>query len=290
MPQNSHPATSVVCQLKTEMRFKRCTCVTLDLWETLLVDEPEKDFLRREMRCEGLRQALSRFSAELSMMDLLKGYDESIGFLQESWRRNQDVPTVEQIRYIVNAASKGTVNMPESKRAVEELQEAYTTPVLAIPPVLNSDAFFTLESMRNRAYKLGLISNTGRTHGRVLRKLLDKFGILDHFDATIFSDEVGWLKPDRRIFMAAADELKVEPTDVVHIGDDPERDVWGAKQAGMRAILFDHEVPKGFKEQPGSLFALGRATRSVPDSEIKPDGRISSLREALKTIDSFGSV
>jgi len=290
MPQKSHPATSVVCQLRAGMGFKRGTCVTFDLWETLLMDEPEKDLLRREVRCEGLHQALSHFSVELSLTDLLKGYDESVGFLQASWRRNQDVPTIEQIRYIVNVASKGTVNIPESRRAVEELQEAYTAPALTIPPVLNNDASFTLESMRNRSYKLGLISNTGRTPGRVLRKLLNKLSILDHFDATIFSDEIGWLKPDRRIFMAAADGLKVEPADVIHIGDDPERDVWGAKQAGMRAILFDYEVPKDFKEQRGSLFALGRATRSIPDSEIKPDGRITSLREALNMIDSLEPV
>lgn len=87
--------------------------------------------------------------------------------------------------------------------------------------------------------------------------------------------------------MAAADRLKVDPSNVIHIGDDPERDVWGAKQAGMRAILFNYEVTKGFKEQPGSLFALGRATRSTADSEIKPDGQIDSLKQALEIVNSL---
>jgi len=54
----------------------------------------------------------------------------------------------------------------------------------------------------------------------------------------------------------------------------------------MRAILFNYEV-KGFKEQPGSLFALGRATRSTADSEIKPDGQIDSLKQALEIVNSL---
>jgi len=249
------------------------------------MDDPEKDLLRRKKRCEGLQRMLSRSGIELPLEGLLRGYDESVGWFQSFWKRNQDIPTVEQIRYIVNIASRNTVALSEESKVIEELQEAYVTPVLSVPPVLNHDAVSTLEEMRKRAHKIGLISNTGRSPGRTLRKLLIDLGVLKFFDATVFSDEVGWLKPDQRIFKAAAEKLGVEAGNIVHIGDDPERDVWGAKQAGMRALLFEHEVPEAFRRQPGSLFALSRATRSIEDSEIKPDGRISSLKEALQFID-----
>lgn len=249
------------------------------------MDDPEKDLLRRKERCEGLQRTLSRSGIELPLEGLLRGYDESVGWFQSFWKRNQDIPTVEQIRYIVNVASRNTIALSEEPKVIEELQEAYVSPVLSVPPVLNLDAVPTLREMRRRVHKIGLISNTGRSPGRTLRKLLSNLGVLNFFDATVFSDEVGWLKPDRRIFKAAAEKLGVEIRNIVHIGDDPERDVWGAKQAGMRALLYEYEVSEEFRRQPDSLFALSRATRSIQDSEIKPDGRISSLKEALQFID-----
>jgi len=262
--------------------------VTFDLWETLLIDEAEKDLLRRRMRCEGLRRVLSRFGLDLTLADIFRGYDSSVAWFQSFWRVNRDIPTIEQIRYVVKIASGSSTVPCESWNAVKELEEAYTAPALVVTPSLNPDAVPTLNSMRDRGYRIGLISNTGRTPGRVLRLLLNRLGILHYFCATVFSDEVGWLKPDRRIFHAAAEKLGVEMPRIVHIGDDPERDAWGAKQAGMRAILLEYEVPKAFKEHPGSLFAISRDTRSVDDSEIKPDGRIESLRDALKVIDCLG--
>mgnify|MGYP001085265577 CR=1 FL=1 len=260
-------------------------CVTFDLWETIIMDDPEKDLLRRKMRCEGLRRVLSGCGIELPLKKLLKGYDESVGWFQTFWKRNQDLPTIDQIRYIVKTASEGTIGLPTEPEDIKELQEAYVSPVLSVPPVLNQEAASTLQAMRNRVHRIGLISNTGRSPGRTLRQLLDKFGIFDFFDATVFSDEVGWLKPDQRIFTAAAEKLGIEIGKIIHIGDDLERDVWGAKQAGMRALLFEYDVPEEFRRQPGSLFALSRATRTIKDSEISPDGRIRSLREALQFID-----
>jgi putative hydrolase of the HAD superfamily len=116
---------------------------------------------------------------------------------------------------------------------------------------------------------------------------MDECEILQFFDATIFSDEAGCRKPDKRIFQAAVAELGSTPERMIHIGDDPEADIWGAKQFGMRALLFDYPVPEEFKQVPTSLFALSRGDRRVPDSEIQPDARITSLKEALAFIDSL---
>lgn len=268
------------------MRLRSIAGVTFDLWETLILDDPERDMLRRELRCKGLCSALSNLGIDLEFQDILRGYDESANWFQTFWRRNEDISTVEQIRYIVNVASNNRVLLPHERNAIEELQEAYTAPVFSVLPFLNKHVFSTLEYLHRRAYRIGLISNTGRSPGRTLRRLLDMFGLLRFFDATIFSNEVGWLKPDRRIFMAAVEKLDVEPERILHVGDDPERDVWGAKQAGMKALLLRYNVPEDFKTYPGSLLALGRGTQSIRDSEIQADGQVTSLKEALEFIDS----
>lgn len=259
--------------------------VTFDLWETLVIDEPEWDLARRKLRCEGLRLVLLRAGIDLGLEQLLQGYDESAHWLMTVWKDNHETTTADQIRYIIQAASGKTQVLPDDPLLVSWLEEAYVRPILTLPPRLNGDVIPTLHNMQGRVRSLGIISNTGRTPGRILRQLLCQLGICEFFRVTVFSDEVGWRKPDRRIFARAAETLGVEISSILHIGDNPEADVWGAKQAGMRALLLEYEVPEDFKGQAGSLVALARSMRRIDDSKIKPDGKIRSLSEALQFID-----
>ena len=92
------------------------------------------------------------------------------------------------------------------------------------------DAEETLLHLRDRGYRLGLISNT---HWRLLperRRELTRF-----FDAITLSYEHGYAKPHPSIFHAAAMRLGAEPGRCLHVGDDPVADVWGARNARMRA-------------------------------------------------------
>lgn len=63
-------------------------------------------------------------------------------------------------------------------------------------------------------------------------------GLEGAFDAVIYSDELGrvWRKPEARPFLLAASALGVVPAGVVVIGDRPDKDVAGARRAGMRAV------------------------------------------------------
>lgn len=240
-----------------------------------------------EMRCEGIRKVLSGLGKDLALNDLLEAHEKSAQQFQAIWGRNEEISTIDQIRLIIQDASSSTFDLLLDSRAREMLQSAYTDPLFTYPPILNAGAIATLEGMQDRVRKIGLISNTGRSPGVALRRLLERLGILTFFDVTVFSDEVGCRKPDKRIFDLAMHGLDTEPSNTVHIGDNPEADVWGAKQAGMRAVLLDFPVPEEFMRQPGSLFVLSRADRRVPDSEIKPDARITSLEEALGFVDSL---
>jgi len=85
----------------------------------------------------------------------------------------------------------------------------------------------------------------------VLRKLRERFLLVSvtngnaqvertplaglfHLDLT--SAEVGAAKPDPAIFHAAAEWAGVEPAQMLHVGDDPERDVLAARKAGLREV------------------------------------------------------
>ncbi len=62
-----------------------------------------------------------------------------------------------------------------------------------------------------------------------------RIGLGDLFDVTVGAHEVGAAKPDPRIFALACEKAGVRPDQVLHVGDDIDRDVRGARVAGMRA-------------------------------------------------------
>jgi 2-haloacid dehalogenase len=48
------------------------------------------------------------------------------------------------------------------------------------------------------------------------------------------SETVGAYKPDRLVFQKALDQLRLEPHEVLHVGDSDVDDVGGAQAAGLR--------------------------------------------------------
>ena len=78
-----------------------------------------------------------------------------------------------------------------------------------------------MHTIRAHGLALGVISNTGRTPGRVLRRLLAATGFLPCFDVLAFSDEAVVRKPAAAIFRRVLDQTGVDPAGAVHVGDDP---------------------------------------------------------------------
>ena len=117
-----------------------------------------------------------------------------------------------------------------------ELVDAYARPALLVPPDVDPGARPALEALAARGYTLVLVSNTMRTPGAVLRKLLERYGLLGFFKHTTFSDEVGVRKPGAEIFALSLRAVGGQPSTAVHVGDDVALDVRGARAAGMRVI------------------------------------------------------
>ncbi|NQX22779.1 HAD family hydrolase [Curtobacterium sp. VKM Ac-2852] len=101
-----------------------------------------------------------------------------------------------------------------------------------------------LHELRDLGHCLGLLTNGTET--QQLDKLA-RTGLADAFDVVCISERIGFQKPDVRAFHALTAQLDVDPADCLFVGDDPERDVAGARAAGMRAVLVDHAQP----EAPG---------------------------------------
>ena len=81
-------------------------------------------------------------------------------------------------------------------------------------------------------YPLAVISNFD---GR-LRVILEHLGISRYFAQFFISSEMGYDKPDPRIFNCAAKLMRRRPDELLHVGDDPERDWKGARAAGLHVF------------------------------------------------------
>jgi HAD superfamily hydrolase (TIGR01509 family) len=169
---------------------------------------------------------------------------------------------IEHVKAILAAVDPQLVQrLPASTLA--KLIDAYSRPALVVPPALDPGTPGALAALRDRGLTLAIVSNTMRTPGATIRQLLARFGILDHFAHTTFSDEVGVRKPAPEIFGLALRAVGGEPATAVHVGDDLVLDVEGAQATGMRVI----HVSTGGKRRRG-----GRAADIViSDMAALPD-------------------
>jgi putative hydrolase of the HAD superfamily len=102
---------------------------------------------------------------------------------------------------------------------------------------LNTEMTAYFQSLRPR-YRTGILSN-GAAGGR--REEEARYGFSAIADVLVYSYEVGLQKPDPRIYLLTWERLGVRPEEGVFL-DDHEENVVGAREMGMRAVLFQSTV------------------------------------------------
>lgn len=109
-----------------------------------------------------------------------------------------------------------------------------------------------LTYLRSKKVPLGIISNFDPR----LTQTLQNTKLLPHFGFVITSYEVGFEKPDKRIFeeaMKASGIKDLKPEECLHIGDTPILDYFGAKNCGWNAILVHDKSYEQLKEKYGDV-------------------------------------
>ena len=89
---------------------------------------------------------------------------------------------------------------------------------------------------------------------------LDHIGIRDLFHHVISASSVGAAKPAREIFDAAVDMGGASAQETLHVGDHPEVDVAGARDAGLKAVWVNrhaHEWPDHLQDPEGIVRDVG---------------------------------
>ncbi len=120
------------------------------------------------------------------------------------------------------------------------------------------------ETLRGSGIKVGVLSNTIWPRAWH-RGFFERDGVLDLIDGDVYTSEIPWTKPSPHAFRRPwRRSARAIPARCVYVGDRLFDDVWGAQQAGMRAIHIPlSNIPR---EQVGH-------TEGEPDAVVQPTGR-----------------
>ncbi|MCB9418194.1 MAG: HAD family hydrolase [Ardenticatenaceae bacterium] len=188
---------------------------------------------------------------------------KQIGFdmLPVRWQRaaagEQNLRLADLLADVLQAA--GAKHIPADY--VTKAAELYESAICAqAEPMAN--ACEVVAEVKAAGFKLGLVSNTMFTSKAHIADM-ERFGLLDYFDAMVFSADVNKWKPTAAPFLHVLELLGSEGETAVYIGDDPGSDILGGQRAGMRTIHYQS------------------SQRFAQPANLQPDARIEKLTDLL---------
>jgi len=100
------------------------------------------------------------------------------------------------------------------------------------------DAKDTLVRLKNIGVKIGIVTNA---FNKDIEEILARVKLPIIFDVLVGIDSVGKPKPHPEIFLYAVKALGVQSNEVLFVGDNLEKDYFGALNAGLKAVLLDRK-------------------------------------------------
>jgi putative hydrolase of the HAD superfamily len=204
----------------------RVKAVIFDIYNTLLDNDTDE---KRQDTYRFLSLWLSYHGVRIDAADLRSLYLEICN--DEISKSNEPYPDID-IRTVFSGiitARGGPDPPPEAMVAEMALlfRILTTNHLYPFPGVIAM-----LDALKGKAI-LGIASNAQRLF---TIPELGKFGLIDYFDAMVFSSDLGIAKPSPMIFSEALKTLSVAPEAAVYVGDNLVADIAGAQQVGMKAI------------------------------------------------------
>ena len=172
------------------------------------------------------------------------------------WGRSRDEQRSSTVADLFTEA--GLEHDPELLTAYYEFWEPHTVTDPDVRPVW--------EALRADGIRVGVLSNTiwpRAFHERIF----DRDGVRDLIDGDVYTSEIPWTKPSPHAFGAAMAAVGVsDPARCVYVGDRLFDDVWGAQNAGMRAIHVPHSdiPPEQVGHSEGSPDAVVERLVEIP--------------------------
>ena len=205
--------------------------IFFDWFNTLATFEPPRE--------ELYSQAFQEFGIELPLKDVLRGtlIADQYYFAENAKspvRERSPQEQAEVFSYYPKAIlAEAGVNAPSELplKIIRKLMQRFKD----INIVLFDDVLSTLETLKGKKLSLGLLTNAEKT----VVSICDKLGLNAYLDFVVTSEDVGVEKPKPAIFLAALERAGVKSSEAIHVGDQYNMDVVGARGVGINPVLID---------------------------------------------------
>lgn len=240
--------------------------ITIDFWNTIF--DSSGGTVRNDLRRNALLAAIEKHGIRVEADEFDVALKASWEYFNDIWRNEMRTPNVvDSVSFFWNY-----LKLPKDDFAVQALANYFAESVILHPPKLIDGVAAQLAEL-SQIYKIGLISDTGFSPGTVLKRLLEKVGILSYFTAFSFSDETGVSKPHPKAYLKVLEELNISPEEAMHIGDIEATDIVGAKQLGMKAIRFNGD--------PTAVYSKENTSSTLADAEMNHWQELSNILRSL---------
>src|SRR2546423_5215072 len=228
--------------------------VVLDLGHTIIDFGPAEDALR-DSYVRVLALLTGRARAELpSAEGMVQGVSRRIVDAINASYLQEELEELDILALFDSALRELGFHLdPATVRQIAEMEHR----ALASGEVLPAPNLAAIRHLKDQGLKLGLVSNVTLLP-EMMREDMDRLGLLEDFDVTVFSSEEMLRKPHPPIYPAALTRLGVPAARAVFLGDRLKEDLRGPKEVGMRAVLtrqFRHEDPRDAAVPPDAVIA-----------------------------------
>lgn len=192
--------------------------VVFDLFHTLI--DPE-DFRPKEYRRASV------------VADILGLPQDEFRIFWDSTQTKRMLTAKPEMDYVKEFAAANGRTLPESKLSEADRALSYYQDLAILNPRV--EVTVSLRSLKDRGYKLGLLSNTRESDVREWpHSPLTQF-----FDAVAFSHIIGVMKPDSGAYSAVLRALGIsDSSECTYVGDGGSEELTGAKNVGFGQVIF----------------------------------------------------
>ena len=216
------------------MEYQQYRHISFDLWLTLIQSNPNYkqkrnrlmiDFFNIQIEPDIVDETYNKYDFLFNRINEITGgnldcYEMWLVFLSEI---NVDIKNLD------------VKLLQEFIDETEKLFFAYN------PTLIDNNTPQLFEQLVNEGHTLSLLCNTAFTKSNFLRKLLEHLGVAKYLSFQLYSDEMGYSKPNIKVYeqlFSEANKLKLlAKTDILHVGDNPIADLGGAKNFGIQGRL-----------------------------------------------------
>ena len=208
------------------------SAIGFDLFNTLIVIEPDTLVYAMKRMIKSLKHSGFTIDDQSYIRDYKNAASKYVSIAREN-----GIETHNSI-WVSHVLNQYGLSVPPEDRRIAEAVDDYFSEfydrVSLIPDTLG-----TLAELK-KDYRLGLMSNF--THAPAAREILKRTGLESYFDTILISGELGYRKPHLFVFEELAKNLGVENSRILFIGDDPEPDIHGASNAGLKPVWFTYII------------------------------------------------